>query len=56
MQNYDILKAMEDDSGCKLRSLKVDGGAAANDLLMQFQADVLNVDIARPEMLETTAS
>lgn len=55
LQNYDILRAMEEDSGQKLASLKVDGGAAANDLLMQFQADVLGVTIARPEILETTA-
>ncbi len=55
LQNYDILTAMQDDSGRKLTTLKVDGGAAANDLLMQFQADVLGVGIARPEILETTA-
>lgn len=55
LQNADILKAMEADSGVKLTALKVDGGAAANDLLMQFQADVLDVPIVRPKMLETTA-
>lgn len=55
LQNYDIVKAMQDDSGHDLKSFKVDGGAAANNLLMQFQADVLNVEIVRPEMLETTA-
>jgi len=55
LQNVDILRAMEQDSGRELRTLKVDGGAAANDLLMQFQADVLGVDISRPELLETTA-
>jgi len=55
LQNYDILKAMQDDSGVTLASLKVDGGAAANDLLMQFQADVLGVGISRPKILETTA-
>ncbi|RMH43049.1 MAG: glycerol kinase [Deltaproteobacteria bacterium] len=55
LQNYDILQAMQQDSGRTLTSLKVDGGAAANDLLMQFQADVLGVRIARPEILETTA-
>jgi len=55
LQNYDILKAMQDDSGRPLARLKVDGGAAANDLLMQFQADVLGVDIARPAIIETTA-
>lgn len=55
LQNYDILKAMESDSGRKLSVLKVDGGASANNLLMQFQADVLGVAISRPEILETTA-
>jgi glycerol kinase len=55
LQNYDIVKAMQDDSGHDLKSFKVDGGAAANNLLMQFQADILNVEIVRPEMLETTA-
>jgi glycerol kinase len=55
LQNYDILRAMQDDSGRALSSLRVDGGAAANDLLMQFQADVLNVEIARPAIIETTA-
>ncbi|MBJ93129.1 MAG: glycerol kinase [Rickettsiales bacterium] len=55
LQNADILSAMEADSGVKLSKLKVDGGAAANDLLVQYQADVLNVPIVRPKMLETTA-
>jgi glycerol kinase len=55
LQNFDIMKAMESDSGHELESLKVDGGAAANDLLMQFQSDILGVEIARPQMLETTA-
>lgn len=55
LQNTDILKAMEADSGVTLTALKVDGGAAANNLLMQFQADVLGVPIVRPRMLETTA-
>jgi glycerol kinase len=55
LQNVDILRAMERDSGKKLQALKVDGGAAANDLLMQFQSDVLGVDIARPELVESTA-
>jgi len=55
LQNYDILKAMQDDSGRPLASLRVDGGAAANDLLMQFQADVLGVTISRPAIIETTA-
>ena len=55
LQNADILTAMEADSGVKLSSLKVDGGAAANKLLIQYQADILNVPIVRPKMLETTA-
>jgi glycerol kinase len=55
LQNADILKAMEADSGVTLTALKVDGGAAANDLLMQLQSNVLNVPIVRPKMLETTA-
>lgn len=55
LQNVDILRAMERDSGKPLRMLKVDGGAAANDLLMQFQSDVLGVEIARPELVESTA-
>lgn len=55
LQNYDILRAMEQDSGRPLQLLKVDGGAAANNLLMQFQADVLGVAISRPAFVETTA-
>jgi len=55
LQNFDIVKAMKSDSGHSLRSYKVDGGAAANDLLMQFQADILDTEIIRPELLETTA-
>jgi glycerol kinase len=55
LQNVDILRAMERDAGAPLRHLKVDGGAAANDLLMQFQCDVLGVPIRRPAQLETTA-
>ncbi|MBU0554094.1 glycerol kinase GlpK [Myxococcota bacterium] len=54
-QNDEILKAMESDLGHPLAGLRVDGGAAANDLLMQFQADLLGVEIARPALLETTA-
>ncbi len=54
-QNYDILQAMSADLNQPLTSLKVDGGAAANDLLMQFQADLLGVELIRPELLETTA-
>ena len=55
LQNVDILRAMERDAGRQLTTLKVDGGAAANNLLMQFQSDVLGVDIARPALVETTA-
>ena len=55
LQNVDILRAMERDSGRSLGTLKVDGGAAANDLLMQFQSDVLGVEIARPALVESTA-
>ncbi|MCB9521295.1 MAG: glycerol kinase GlpK [Myxococcales bacterium] len=54
-QNRDILAAMEADLGRRLTLLRVDGGAAANDLLMQFQSDLLDVEISRPVMLETTA-
>ena len=46
---------MKSDSGHELRSFKVDGGAAANNLLMQFQADILDTEIVRPDLLETTA-
>jgi glycerol kinase len=55
LQNVDILRAMERDSGRELTMLKVDGGASANDLLMQFQSDVLGVQISRPDVVETTA-
>ncbi len=54
-QNYDILEAMEQDLSEPLTSLRVDGGAAANDLLMQFQSDILNVPLVRPRVIETTA-
>ena len=54
-QTYDILKIMEQESGGDIVRLKVDGGAAKNDFLMQFQSDVLNVDVLRPECVETTA-
>jgi glycerol kinase len=55
LQNVDILRAMERDAGRSLTVLKVDGGASADDLLMQFQSDVLGVEISRPELVETTA-
>jgi glycerol kinase len=54
-QSVDLLQAMEADSGIELAELRVDGGAAANDLLMQFQADVLGVPVVRPKVQETTA-
>jgi glycerol kinase len=55
MQIADLLGAMQSDAGVPVRALKVDGGASANDLLMQFQADVLGVEIVRPALVETTA-
>ena len=54
-QSADVLEAMQKDAGEKLSELRVDGGAAANDLLMQFQADLLGVPVVRPKVLETTA-
>ncbi len=54
-QTKDILKAMEDDSGIQLKNLRVDGGACANDHLMQFQADILDSEVHRPEVIESTA-
>jgi glycerol kinase len=54
-QTKDVLGAMESDSGIKLQALKVDGGAVANNLLMQFQADILGVPVDRPKVTETTA-
>ncbi|MGA4506680.1 glycerol kinase GlpK [Propionibacteriaceae bacterium G1746] len=54
-QTREVLDAMEADSGVKLAELKVDGGMIANDTLMQFQADMLGVDVVRPEVAETTA-
>jgi len=55
LQVMDVLKAMEADAGIRLKELRVDGGASANDLLMQLQADLLNVPVVRPKVLETTA-
>lgn len=54
-QTKDVLGAMEADSGIQLQALKVDGGAVANNLLMQFQADILGVPVDRPKVTETTA-
>jgi glycerol kinase len=54
-QTYDVLKAMESDSGISIAELRVDGGATVNDLMMQFQSDILSVRVLRPEVIETTA-
>jgi glycerol kinase len=54
-QSAELLEAMQKDSQQQLSELRVDGGAAANDLLMQFQADLLGVPVVRPKVLETTA-
>jgi glycerol kinase len=54
-QTKDVLEAMQEDSGITLKALKVDGGAAANNFLMSFQSDILNVPVRRPKVLETTA-
>lgn len=54
-QTVDVLKAMEADAGISIKELRVDGGATVNDFLMQFQSDVLNCKVVRPEITETTA-
>jgi glycerol kinase len=54
-QTRDVIDAMIEDSGINLTVLKVDGGASANNFLMQFQSDILNVNIERPDITETTA-
>lgn len=54
-QTFEIVEAMNHDSGVALKKLKVDGGMVANELLMQFQADILNVQVIRPAVTETTA-
>ena len=54
-QTREVLDAMKSDSGIDLQSLKVDGGMVVNDVLMQFQADILNVPVTRPRVAETTA-
>ena len=56
LQNVDILRAMERDLGRRMGELKVDGGAAANNLLMQLQADYLGREIIRPKVIETTVA
>lgn len=54
-QTYDVLKAMEADSGIQIKELRVDGGATVNNQLMQFQSDILNCKVVRPKITETTA-
>ncbi len=54
-QSYSVLRAMEQDAGTEIRTLKVDGGASANDFLMQFQADIMDAVVHRPGCIETTA-
>ena len=54
-QTMDVLKAMEADSGISIKELRVDGGATANNLLMQFQCDMLQTKVVRPVVIETTA-
>lgn len=54
-ETWDVLRAMEADAGLSITSLRVDGGASANNFLMQFQADIQNAQIVRPEITETTA-
>ena len=54
-QTYDVLKAMEADSGIHIKELRVDGGATVNNQLMQFQSDILNTKVVRPKITETTA-
>ena len=54
-QTKDILEAMKEDSGIDLKALKVDGGASANNFLLDFQSDILNIPIIRPKIIETTA-
>ncbi len=54
-QTRDVLEAMQEDSGIALQELRVDGGAVANNFLMQFQSDILGVPVHRPEVIETTA-
>ena len=55
MQSYDVISAMQRETGVPLTELKVDGGASANGFLMQFQSDLLHTVVRRPKVLETTA-
>jgi len=54
-QSNDVIKAMEADAGVTLKQIRVDGGASANNFLMQFQADILDVEVIRPSIIESTA-
>jgi glycerol kinase len=54
-QSHDVIRAMEQDSGVPLKELRVDGGASANNFLMQFQADIVDATVWRPKCIETTA-
>lgn len=54
-QSADVFKSMEEDAGVEIKGLKVDGGASANNFLMQFQADIMNTYVRRPKCVETTA-
>lgn len=53
-QTYDVLKVMEQDAAMEIKSIRVDGGASANNLLMQFQADITEKQVVRPSVIETT--
>ncbi len=55
LQTHDVLDAMAKETGTPLHTLKVDGGASSNDFLMQFQSDILNIEVERPKVVETTA-
>jgi len=54
-QSRDVIKAMETDAGMPIKSIRVDGGASVNNFLMQFQADILNTEVIRPKVVESTA-
>ena len=54
-QTYDLMTAMTEDTGRPISTFKVDGGAAANDFLLEFQADILGMPLCRPECIETTS-
>jgi glycerol kinase len=54
-QSHDVIKAMEADAGVPIKAIKVDGGACANNFLMQFQADILDTEVVRPKVIESTA-